>query len=816
MENSRGIFPPGPAGFRWIAAAALLFGGIAAACLSAARLYREEAVDPASLALPAPTVFTDRNGEILRVLPDGNGDRVLPVPLSSVPTHVVDAFLVAEDGRFRSHRGFDPLAIARAAVDSIRAGRFVSGASTITQQVARMTRPRERSIAGKIREIARAVRIERILSKDEILMLYLNRVPLGRNLRGVEAASRAYFGKSVADLSPFEGAVLASLPSAPGRLDPDGPMRDELIARARRLATRMETAGRLAPGIAEAARAAVPRFAASGLPFRAPHLVDRMLASGPPGPGVRRTTIDLRVQTISEETLRAHAARLGTRDVSQGAAIVVRNDNRETLAYVGSIRYGPLNGGYCDGVRTRRSAGSTVKPFLYARAIEAGRPDSTLIEDTARRYRAPRGDFSPDNFNRVQYGPVTMRVALANSLNLSAVGTLNRLGPRIFFRTLSDMELLRKGGAGPEDLGLGLAVGNAEVTLEGLAAAYASLVGGGAWRPLKYAPGDGSRIPLRRVFFPETAYLVTDILSDPAARLVVFGAGFPGGAEFPYALKTGTSTHYRDGWAVASTAEFTVAVWTGNFDGRPTSGITGGWAAAPIAGEILERLHRSSPPSPFRRPPGIVSVKVCGISGMSPGPGCVHVTTEKFLRGAEPAEECSLHASRREAHVLPNVYARWVSERARRGAAGRFILEDGLDPAPFDPHPSEEIQAEIADPGLLPNQARLRLADEDPGPGSPPGTAARRGRNDALPQVEIAYPLPRDRFVLDRSQPAPSIRLDAVIAARAPYVDWYIDGRHYAQVGPPYSVYWTLFPGLHEITLSAPGMTGDSVRIGVE
>jgi membrane carboxypeptidase/penicillin-binding protein PbpC len=377
------------------------------------------------------------------------------------------------------------------------------------------------------------------------------------------------------------------------------------------------------------------------------------------------------------------------------------------------------------------------------------------------------------------------------------------------------------------------------------------------------APGRAGRRG-RRVFFPETAFLVTDMLADPAARMVAFGAGFPGNVPFPYALKTGTSTQYRDGWAVAYTTRYTVAVWVGNFDGSPTAGISGGWGASPIAGEILSRLHGRTAPPPFRPPPGVVSAAVCGISGMAPSPGCAHVTREWFVAGAEPEPPCALHAARGaeparydtvraaatgEAHLLPAPYARWVAQRQRRGAAG------GLSTTAFDPLPEEEAaeegtvrmttgggtareavegstareavegrggrtasEARAGEAGSArgaegraespPSRGRLAV-DEGAEPGVPP-------LGPSSPRLEIAYPLPRDRFVLDRGLPAPSIRLDAVVPEAAPYVEWYVDGRFLARAAPPYSARWTLFPGSHRITASAPGFAGDSIRVAVE
>ncbi|MFA6148626.1 MAG: penicillin-binding protein 1C [bacterium] len=809
---------------------ALILAGTVAAVALPGRYGLFDGFERADLRWEENCRFSDRNGVPLRILQDARGERHLWVPASAIPETVKRAFLAAEDKRFFLHPGFDPLAIARAARANLRGGRIVSGASTITQQVARILHPRPRGYEAKLIEVLQAVRIEMILTKEEILEQYLNRVPLGNNLRGVEIASRVYFGKGVRDLTVAEAALLASLPKAPGRLDPYGPRRAALLARKEWVLSRMAECGFLDEETRARAgreRLVIRPFA---FPFGAPHVVELLLARGVRGPGEHRTTLDARLQEDVERIVASQKERLSPRKVGQAAVLVVQNKTMEVLASAGSLAYGSKDRGFNDGTVARRSAGSTLKPFLYALALDEGLTAATLLNDTLQAYATPRGDYRPDNFDRKEYGPVTLRVALANSLNISAVRTLEALPPGRFERLLAAADLLPRRGDRAGEFGLGLAIGNPEVRLTSLTAAYAMLANGGEHRPLRYLLSDPGAPP-RRLLSREASYIVSDILSDPSARLPAFGAPPEFDLPFRVSIKTGTSTEYRDGWIVGYTPDYTVGVWTGNFDGKPGVGSTGASAAAPILRQVLELLHGPDPPVAPPPPPGVEEAEVCGLSGMKPGPECRHVSREFFFRDAIPERTCAFHREDGDHHRLPVAFARWLSRKHRAGAAGGYRLAgfpDALD-ALF----GETPDGAGAPPESSGIRIRTDVAAEAPGRNPvPPSDSPRESSprftigmladggadlpTEARGEIRILYPLPRDRFLFPRAEDPGEIPFEALPSEPVPYVDWYVDGKHLARAGPPYDARWKPERGKHRILAATPGRQGADVTITVE
>ena len=587
----------------WCLAAALLaLTGLAWHFEAASRL------DPAALEpRPGPLVL-DRTGRTLRLVSEAQGGKLVTLPDRAVPALVAGAFVAAEDQRFWRHPGIDPLAILRAAMSNLSHGRIVSGASTLTQQLARLTYPGPRSYYRKLVEVCRSLRLEAVLSKDEILRRYLDRVPLGNNLMGVEAGAWAYFGKTASQLTVEEAATLAALVKAPGALNPCGPHRDRLLTRQRWVLSRMARLGYLSPEELEARQSEPVRFRGNGprppaFPFEAPHFVNLVLAQerpAAPGPQRIRTTLDLPLQRRAQAIVNSHRARLLKAGASQAAAVIVANGSREVLALVGSCAYGPRDRGFNNGAVAWRSPGSTLKPFLYALALDQGFTPASVLEDVERRYRTPRGEFIPANFDRVSHGPISFREALGNSLNLSTVHLLNLMGPETYYDTLAGLHLINHPEFTPEHYGLGMVVGNPEVSLLQLAAAYACLANGGRFAPLRLTL-DSPKADGTPVFTSQAAFIISDILSDPMARIRIFGGASAMNPPYRMAIKTGTSTHFRDLWAVAYTPDYTLAVWVGNFDGRPTADLSGAGAAAPIVADLAEALFAGSIPAAVQK-----------------------------------------------------------------------------------------------------------------------------------------------------------------------------------------------------------------------
>ena len=795
------------------------------------------------------TVFLDRNGRELRFLPDSKGERTRWVKLAEVPDTVKNAFIAAEDERFYRHNGFDGVAIVRAAWSNLSKKRIVSGASTISQQVVRLVysektafpaedgerSKRKRTYRAKLREIVRSIKMERLVSKDVILEQYLNRVPMGNNLVGVDTAAQAYFGTSVKNLSASEAALLASLPKAPGLLNPYGEGLPRLIERRNWVLGRMNALGLLPQGQYLLAKDTIPRLRKLSFVSAAPHVVDMLLKQGVAGSSVR-TTLDLDLQRQVQEILASHGERLKYRGASQAAAIAIDNTTMEVLAAAGSIEYAEKNNGFNNGILALRSAGSSLKPFLYALAIESGVTAGTLLEDTERTYRSREGQYSPLNFDRKEYGPVTMRAALGNSLNLSAVKMLQRVGEERFYDMLRRLNLINHPERGPEHYGLGMAIGNPEVSPEQLATAFAMLANKGVYRPATYilkskGPGArGQKNEQRYVLLPQTAYILSDILADPTARALTFNRSRLM-MDFPcrVAIKTGTSTFFRDLWAVGYTTEYTVAVWVGNFDGSPTKNLSGSSAAVPLLADIMSSLYRQSEPTPFKRPNGVKRVTVCGYSGMKPSPYCPHRSKELFIVGTEPHETCTFHREDAKRHELAAPYAGWLYDKNRTGSAGRFRLAgfgDDLNTVFLDP------LAETADRW----ESGLKPRNITPAKGVPVTTGGTKndqaGRHYSIgesasdqmvqstardgSEVRIIYPLDQDRFVLKHSEKDQRIKLQAVVGRPVSYVDWFVNGTWFKRTGPPYQVVWPLEQGNYRITAVTPSNVGDAVHVQVE
>jgi len=728
--------------------------------------------DPSGLSVPRDPVFTDRNGQPLRHSIGPGGTRGEWIPLARVPRNLCRALLAAEDSRFFGHSGFDLRAIARAFRDNLLAGRIVSGASTITQQTVRLLEPRPRTVTAKITELVRAVALEKTLDKDRILEQYVNRVPMPANRRGVSGGARLLFDRDVEILSLSECALLASLPQAPSRLGGRGlssgsRCKGSIDRRRRWVLNRMAALGWITRSELDQALAEVPVFRVGRYPFRAPHLVSRLSGrlGTQTGPGVA-TTLSADVQDQAERIVASHRVRLHAQAASQAACVILDNKSRDVLAWVGSIGWDASGFGYNDGVLARRSAGSTLKPFVYALALERGLLLSEALPDVRRTFATPLGDYDPRNFNRREYGPVSLRTALGSSLNTAAVDLARRVGVPSIGNLLKEFGLLDR-PADPKDLGVGIVIGNVEVSLLDLAAAYATLAGGGLYRPPAILR-DGPRPPLKKVLTADTSYLVLDVLKDPGARQLTFGAVRAFDFPFPVALKTGTSTGYRDSWAVGVTPRHTVAVWSGNFNGSPTAGLSGASGCGPILHDLLMALQSKDPAQDFARPPGLVEREVCGESGGLPSPYCPARSSELFLLRLPSPGPCSWHRPEDPGTTfLGTAYANWLFDREQRGLGGRHRLD-------------------------------TKIHD--------------------TPTIEIVYPHQGDRFITPRSScEPPEITVRAVPRQAYPFVRWFLNGVEVASTPPPYRWSWKLARGHHTLLATGPDLVGTgTVKFQVE
>jgi len=652
----------------------------------------------------------DRNGRLLRVFPAEDGVRREWVSLEEIPPGVLRIFVRAEDRRFFLHPGVDPVAVASAGVRNLRAGRTVSGASTITMQLARMITPREQGMGGKIREAFDALRLEARLSKNEILELWINNIPFGSNIEGLPAASRARFGREPAHLDDARTALLAVIPRRPALFDP---AREPEVATSAALAlSRRAGLGLDEAILAEASAEASPQVLAEAKhPFFAPHFTDRVARLPRPNGGTGnapsrvRTTLDLELQLFAERRLVSELSLLKGNRVNNGAILAIDNFSGEVLVYVGSASwFDDEASGQIDGVTVRNQPGSTLKPFLFAQALENGFSPNDILPDIPTVFGSGEA-YSPTNFNRRFHGPVRFRVALASSLNIPSVYVLERLGVGAF-----EEYLVRLGfdsiAESTVDHGLGLALGNAEVTLEELTRAFAVFPRGGRALELRFTKPQGqSQAP--EVISKYAAWIITDILADGPSRFLGFGLAQTMATAFPSMFKTGTANQFQHIWALGASPRYTVGVWMGNFTGETVIGRTGSSIPARIASDLLyaleaESLHGTTVQFPLAPNTGnLREARICSLSGMAATPFCPGVVQEWLLAGT-PLGHCTWHLrpSEAEATEFPPEFQSWLAERFRRGTVASALSGDARIRLPvsgsvfhFNPSLPPEFQA---------------------------------------------------------------------------------------------------------------------------
>ncbi|HPC60106.1 MAG TPA: penicillin-binding protein 1C [Verrucomicrobiota bacterium] len=631
---------------------------------------------PRALWVPpaAQVEMVDRNGAPLRIARSEGGTFARPAGYADVPQALIHATLAAEDRRFWSHGGVDWRASLRAGLQFLRHRRVVSGGSTITQQLIKLAEPRPRTLRTKVIEAVQALRLEQVWDKQHILLEYLNRLDYGRLNTGCAAAAQACFGKPLRDLSVAECALLAGLPQGPTRLDPRlHPGR--ALHRQRWILARMLECGFLSRAEFERAAAEPIALAPPGRAFRAPHFVDLLLSetrTQPPAAGGRVvTSLDLELNQFVQGVVRRQLARLAEENVQHAAVVVMENRSGEVLALVGSADYFSPRQGQVNGAWAPRSAGSTFKPFTYLIAFEQGATPASIVPDLPAEFATATGVFAPLNYDQRFHGPMRYRLALGNSLNVSAVKVLASLGgPAVLKARLTDCGLTTLTRPA-EEYGLGLTLGNAEARLLELANAYACLARLGQYQPFALLrapavpgrPAAAAKPPPLRVFDPAAAFLLADILSDNAARTLAFGPESALRFDFPVACKTGTSSGFRDNWAFGYTPEFTVGVWAGNFDGSPMRGVSGVTGAAPILHEVFEHLHQRHGTTWYPTPETVVEAPIHPLTGKrlasAPSPGRPRLV-EKFHAAHLPPFEAPGDYDSQGRVRLPAEYAPWL------------------------------------------------------------------------------------------------------------------------------------------------------------
>lgn len=586
-------------------------------------------------------VLFDRNKEPIHTLrTDDRGRRLEWAGLGDVSPSFLKAIIFVEDRRFFSHRGVDPLAFMSAFAKNITSGRL-RGASTISMQVASIItedlKPRaaRRDLGQKWRQVIAALALERHWKKEEILEAYINLISYRGELQGVRAASKGLFGKQPSGLTEAESFVLASLITSPNA------PQERIARRAWLLA---QKAG------VEATREDMDRKTRAALssPYRitpdaalAPHVARILLAGGRER---AITTLDGKLQRFVMEALGNTLTQLRGRHVSDGAVMVVENETGEILAYAG-------NGGrvssavWIDGIRARRQAGSTLKPFLYELAIEKGYlTASSILEDTPLSVMTPTGLYVPQNYDNQFRGTVSVRTALASSLNVPAVKTLLVAGLAPFVDRLKGLGF-HSLTEDADFYGYSIALGSADIELYELVGAYRSLALGGIQSDMRLTPG-GKTPPGRRVMDPRASFIISQILSDRESRSTTFGLENPLATRFWSAVKTGTSKDMRDNWCVGFSARYTVGVWVGNFSGEPMRDVSGITGAAPIWLDIMNHLHSLAPSRPPKRPAGVVTTKVRFEKDFESS------REEYFIEGTQPVMTVKTHTTHQKPRIV--------------------------------------------------------------------------------------------------------------------------------------------------------------------
>ena len=732
---------------------------------------------------PQAQVVVARDGKPLRAFPDRTHVWRHPVRLAEVSPRYVEALITYEDRTFWWHPGVNPYALLRAGTQWLVHGRVVSGGSTLTMQAARILEPTPHTVAGKLRQIARALQLELRLSKREILELYLTFAPMGGVLEGVEAASRGYLGKPAARLTAAEAALLAVLPQSPSLLRPDRypqraqAARDKVLARlVRRWGAAVVADARQEPVVAQAVRE----------PLLAPLFAERLRRLHPQRSRID-TTLDAGMQAAAEQLLSSRLTVLPPR-VSM-AALIVDNATLEVRAYVGSADFADeARFSHVDMVQASRSPGSALKPFLYALALDDGLIHSeSLLADVPQSFSG----YQPGNFQANFSGPVSVSEALQKSLNVPAVEVLDRLGPQRF------VSLLRRGGLKLElprgaTPNLSVILGGAAVTLEGLVGAYTAFARGGVSGRPRHLPD--APFEEARMMSEGAAFIIRDVLEagGPVARQLDPGVG----ARRGIAWKTGTSFGFRDAWAVGVSDRHTIGVWVGRPDGTPNPGFFGANIAAPLLVDLFSAIDNATPASRIR-PAAVVEARICwplGARAEALPPGLCHQERTAWLLhdAAPPTFPDRLRGG--SAHYTD--YRDAVSGlRVRAGCAPGEMQarEMARWPAALEPWLDATLRQRALPPAWAP---ACRGADA---PESGLGIVGI-GNGDTLRRAG--------------NGPAPEIRLEAR-GGQAELI-WLVNGRQVGRVAPNRSMSLRLAAaGRYRITVMDDAGRHDSVEISV-
>jgi len=723
---------------------------------------------------PAGVRVLDRQGRLLRGFLSPDQKRRWRLTLDDISPQLVTAVLEHEDRWFYRHRGVNPAAIVRAAWGNLRAGHVISGASTITMQLARLTEPRPRTIGAKVYQIWRALQYESLYSKNEILTMYLNLAPYGGNIEGVAAASHEFFNKAAAELSWAEACQLAVLPQSPNGhnpfLHPDAArlIRDRLAGKL--LAS--QTIDRQTHD--EILTSPIPhrRWPA---PFLAPHFC-RWTRQRHPGRSTLMTTLDGDLQRRVREIVSARVNHLRPLGIKQAAAVILDSRNGEIVAMVGSANFfDGKDQGQVNGALARRSPGSTLKPFVYAMAFDRGlNTPEGIIEDVPRWF----ADYHPKNYDGLFRGVVKTGEALRRSLNVPAVSLAAELenseGGGLY-------DFLKDAGVTSLDqpaahYGLTLVLGGGEVTLLELASLYGTLARQGRWLPTRDLISTASgKDPGRRLLGAGAAWLTMREMTGlerPDPEILWKGTS----RKFDIPWKTGTSYGHRDAWSVGIAGPWVVAVWLGNFQGEGSPHLTGGEVAAPLLFSLIEALPMTDSNSWNERPATVAERQICPVSGSPTGPYCESTTTGFYLPGISPAASCTVHRGiETDAHTGESLCSRCRGDRLTLKSSVQW----------WPPQVATYLAAGgLALPVIPPHNPQC------------PVLGANEAPVITSPQRDSEYFLRSGIPLADQA-----LALEASFNAGVNRVWWFVDGGLLQEARPGDRVFYTPAAGRHRLTV---------------
>lgn len=722
------------------------------------------------LACPQPELYsatafsvavTDRHDKLLRLgLADDERFR-LRTSFDDIPAPLIEATLAYEDRYFYWHPGVNPIAIARAAWSSFVIRKRKIGASTISMQLARLRFDlNTRTLSGKLKQVLRALQLERHYSKNDLLSAYLNLAPYGANIEGVGAAARIYFDKPVSELNVIEAATLAVIPQNPnGRNPQTGSGRVAVLAARERLLQQID---------GEASLRSLPVAVRSRdrMPFVAPHLTTQLLASAAT-PGVLPSTLDTPLQKQLERHVQRYIRRMRHRGLDNASALLIDHRSMEVLASVGSADFGDdAIHGQVDGTRAQRSPGSALKPFIYGLALERGliHPLS-LLKDTPVRFR----HYAPENFDRGFAGPLSASDALIYSRNVPAIRLLSDIGIESVWELLNRAQVEKLRDA--EHYGLALALGGNEVTMRELASLYAALANGGRWQPLRERQ-DTPVTPPVTLLSPEASFLVLDMLAGNP-RPDALSLATP---STRISWKTGTSFANRDAWSVGVIGPYVLVVWTGHFDGRSNASLVGRRAAAPLFFQIADAL--AMPDTYVDRNAGLPDrglnlrrVAICARTGELAGKHCPQLTETWFIPGTSPIRTASIF---REIRIDKNTGLR----SCRSGPDTRLAV--------FEFWPSD-VRSVFERAGI----ATTRAPDWSP-------ECDGREHVGLAHAPKIRSPLSELRYI-SGAQSSSRMALSAIADDEANRFYWFVDNEFVGSESTDKAVFWTMRPGVHQV-----------------